>query len=496
MKKLVFGCSVLSAFAALAVNVDSVLVRQDWPWSSTLKVEYRVSDTADKPFDATVAVFNGETQVSAAVVKSALLDGELYAVDGTESLHVLSFDPKVLFGNSVKAVPNVRVTVSAATSPESMTEVLYKIFDLEAAAGSSPLDITRADLLNGKYGAIETDYSKIGTGFSTTLAPEDVLIWTDAVNYPGAKTTKLVMRKVPAAGKTFTFGSDSNEYGHQDNETKVQVKLTEDFFIGIFEFTQKQFELIWGSDKDLWGLALQKFTWPGDAVAYHYQRNFIVRGAHDFREWSGKENIDWPNNTSYPHTYHNDTICGKLRRKFGFVEFDLPTEAQWEFACRAGSATSLPSGREVGTASDADSKINSYVQQCGWIYWYGATEAQRFVHEVGLKAPNAYGLYDMIGNVSEQCLDYMSASTVSWASDSLVTDPVGPTSDLSTHSASINNLRVFRGANYGTWYSSSRIAYRQYNYGGEGQPQKEQGFRLVIPASANGKWASSPEKTH
>ena len=486
-RKIAFAGSVLLAFAASAVTVDSVLVRQDWPWSPLLKVEYRVSDTADRPFDVTASVFCGGTQVSDAVVRSALVSGELDRLDGREALHAFTLDPRTLFGGKAGTAPDVRVTLSAAPTPEP---ALYKVFDLEAPpSDKNPLDITRSDLLNGKYGAVETDFSRIHDGFSTTL--DDVLIWTDAVNYPGAKTTKLVMRRIPAADKTFTFGSAEGEYGHQDNETTVEVKLTEDFYIGVFELTQRQFELIWNGGKDLWGYALQPFANPGDAVAYHNQRNMMARGAHDMKDSTGKP-VDWPNNAEHPHACYGESICGKLRQKFGGLEFDLPTEAQWEFACRAGSATSLPSGREVGNGADRDSRINQYAQECGWIYWYNSKEAQRYVHEVGLKAPNAYGLYDMIGNVSEQCLDYMSAQTVSWANDGPVTDPVGPTSDLSSHSANINNLRVFRGPNFGTWYSHSRIAYRRYNYGGEGQPQVDQGLRLVIPASATGKWASSP----
>ena len=187
---IAFAGFVHLVFAASAVTVDSVLVRQNWPWSPLLKVEYRVSDTAARPFDVTVSVFNGDTQVPGAVVKSALVSGELDGVDGREALHAFALDPKTLFGDAAGAASDVRVTVSAAPTP---SPVLYKVFDLEAPpSDANPLDITEFDLLSGRYGAVETDYGRIGEGFSTTL--DDVLVWTDAVNYPGAKTTKLVMR--------------------------------------------------------------------------------------------------------------------------------------------------------------------------------------------------------------------------------------------------------------------------------------------------------------
>ena len=92
--------------------------------------------------------------------------------------------------------------------------------------------MTRGRLLNGEFGAFERDYSKIGEGFSTPL--KDVLIWTGVTNYPGAKTTKLVMRRIPAG---------VGYYHHVMDWGKPirTITVSQPYYIGVFELTQKQY---------------------------------------------------------------------------------------------------------------------------------------------------------------------------------------------------------------------------------------------------------------
>ena len=125
-------------------------------------------------------------------------------------------------------------------------------------------------------------------------------------------------------------------------------------------------------------------------------------------------------------------LYGKLRAKTG-IDFDLPTEAQWEYACRAGSSG------DWGLLADGSMGT---LDAMGW--YEGNSSSQ--THTVGTKTPNAWGLYDMHGNVWEWCLDWYSSSGYSG------TDPVGATS---------GNYRVQRG---GSWYGNGSCGSSFPNY--------------------------------
>jgi formylglycine-generating enzyme required for sulfatase activity len=161
------------------------------------------------------------------------------------------------------------------------------------------------------------------------------------------------------------------------------------------------------------------------------------------------EQVTWYDATNY---------CGKLTAKERAVgrlpagyEYRLPTEAEWEYACRAGTTTRFSYGDDP-----------SYTQ-LGEYAWY-ALNSGNTTHPVGVKKPNAWGLYDMHGNVWEWCGDWYDPYP-----GGSVTDPRGP------HTGS---FRVDRG---GGWYDGARrcrSAYRRcewadYRYGG-------MGFRLVL----------------
>ncbi len=161
----------------------------------------------------------------------------------------------------------------------------------------------------------------------------------------------------------------------------------------------------------------------------------MIRGSSNGGKWPSSSAVD------------SDSFLGKLRARTG-LEFDLPTEAQWEYACRAGTTTVY----SYGNSADGD------------YMWYNSNSGYH-TNDVGLKKPNPYGLYDMHGNVFEWCLDWYG--TLAYG-----TDPKGISLGTSRvrRSGTYNN-----GTDYLTSSSRSSIDPSLALYG-------DIGFRLVSPS--------------
>ena len=232
--------------------------------------------------------------------------------------------------------------------------------------------------------------------------------WTDEY-----KTTKLVLKRIEAG--SFIMGSDQTDESHR-------VTLTKPFYCGVFEVTQKQWELVTGGNPS---------NFSGDKRSVEQVSYNAIRGSSTGAQWPASNAVD------------SSSFLGKLRARTG-LDFDLPTEAQWEYACRAGTTT---------TYSYGDSASGIYM-------WYCDNSSDQ-THEVGTKSPNPWGLYDMHGNVWEWCLDWYG--TLSYG-----TDPQGSSS---------GSNRVLRG---GSWnnIASNCTSSNRFNY----YPSYEldyYGFRLV-----------------
>ncbi len=198
--------AVFASFAATAhaltvhaAKVEEVKVRQLWPWSTDIKVEYTLSGVT-APVDISITAYDGERQLDTAALVAATT-GDRFAIPDN-GVHTLTIDPVKAFGTGQIALADFKVRIDVAESSESMTEVVYKVIRI---SDGDCRDITRADFFNGKVdGGYETDYSKIYSTYSTSLS--DVLIWTGVTNNPAYKTTHIVMRHIKCKGVQWTMG--------------------------------------------------------------------------------------------------------------------------------------------------------------------------------------------------------------------------------------------------------------------------------------------------
>jgi formylglycine-generating enzyme required for sulfatase activity len=230
---------------------------------------------------------------------------------------------------------------------------------------------------------------------------------------------KVSMKLVLIPAGKFMMGSPKDEKDRKDNEgPQHEVMISKPFYMGVYAVTQEQYEQIMGNNPSQF------------------------RGAQN-----PVECVSWDDAVEF---------CKKLSQKTGKT-VALPTEAEWEYACRAGSKTRFSYG-------DDEDKLGDYA-------WYDNNSGDT-THPVGQKKPNAWGLYDMHGNVWQWCSDWCGGSYA----NANKTDPTGPAS---------GSLRVLRGGswNLGPWACPS--AYRNWgNLDGHDYSGGGVGFRVVAAGAA------------
>ena len=250
--------------------------------------------------------------------------------------------------------------------------------------------------------------------------------WSDTY-----KTYKLVMRKIPKG--TFTMGGRSTDYPGAADDGLHSVTLTKDFYIGVFEVTQRQWEFVMGNKPSYFTNATYYATRPVERVSYY-----------DIREKPTNSAItpNWPASSQV----QADSFMGMLRAKTGLSTFDLPTESQWEYACRAGTDTALNTGYNLtNTSSDVHMGLAGRYSYNGGSGSIQNGDTSVATAKVGSYLPNAWGLYDMHGNVWEWCLDWNGTYP------GTVTDPFG---------AASGSYRVRRGGSWDSLVYDCRSAYR------------------------------------
>jgi formylglycine-generating enzyme required for sulfatase activity len=250
---------------------------------------------------------------------------------------------------------------------------------------------------------------------------------------PDVVTNKFGMKLIRIEPGTFSMGSPPKEFGRSSDEIQHKVVITKPFRMGSYPVTQGEYRRVMGKDpENLHFTAGGKYSTKLRGVE---RDNFPVEGLslHEAQEFC-------------------ETLSAKEKRKYR-----LPTEAEWEYACRAGTETAYSIGNQVKDPDRA---------------WHAGNSGGR-IHAVGEKDPNPWGLYDMHGNVMEYCQDRYDAKYHIGLVEPQI-DPKGP-----TDSKSVENF-VARGGGWdGKEPNGIRSAARTRIFPGVSSYDNT-GFRIVL----------------
>ena len=378
--------------------VTGVKARQRWPWNGLVDIDYEILEGMD------TTGLEVEITVAAGgtnwVAQTFLAGAEPSSAAGK---HRATWDAAADVAGEIVASNLVATVALVQFAPET----LYGVIDLSKGtqAASYPFSYL-AEVPEGGWG-------------------------------DDCKTTKLVMRRV-------TRGDWNNGAFQMGGATETAVAKA--YYIGVFPVTQKQWQQVTGEKPSYFAKRDCYAARPVEQVSYS-----AIRGASAGAGWPGDNAVD------------GTSFLGLLRAKTGIGALDLPTEAQWEFACRAGTTNDFNSGSDCtnNTQDAVMDAVGRYAcnggmndsESCGTD---GGTAA------VGSYAANAWGLYDMHGNVWEWCLDWWDDSPAGGI------EPKGPES---------GTMRVLRGGAWNEFAGRCTSSARTRNvpsgssYGG--------GFRLA-----------------
>jgi formylglycine-generating enzyme required for sulfatase activity len=235
-------------------------------------------------------------------------------------------------------------------------------------------------------------------GASVSPADGDEAAADSPAHLPGKDSIALLNSSgfsfvaIPAG--TFMMGSAESELGRNDDERQHEVTLTRGFCMQTTLVTQKQWKLVMGTEPSLFGI--EGDDCPVEGVSWNEVQEFV-----------------------------------RKLNSLGDASYRLPSEAEWEYACRAGTASAFASGEITVFSCGHDASLDAAGWYCGNSGWK--------VHPVAQKAPNAWGLYDMHGNVCEWCQD--------WYGNYPATPQIDPLG------SAFGPGRVVRG---GSWFSNSQ----------------------------------------
>ena len=414
MKRLIALASVLAAVAAAdAVTLEVSGARQRYPWNGKVDIDY------------SIVLSEGEAPLDAASDRiEALAVDESDSPARTNVLHV--FEPAVL----PLSAGSHRVTWDA------------KAEGLDFASGDFKVVLSVCHYAP-KYLVIDVSAGKDALSYPVAYL-DGTPTTPGGFNAEKYKGDSIVLHLIPAG--SFVMGSPATgDEGGKNvriaaREVQHPVTLTRPYYIGLFEITQKQYFNVTGAEPSTYAGPYR----PVEKVSYG-----DIRGTN--------KGSQWPDGTDVDET----TFLGLLRDKTG-LSLDLPTDAQWEYACRAGTVSAFNDGSAYGTGAMA--RLGCFKDNPG-------IDGKHTV--VGSYQANAWGLYDMHGNVGEWCLDFVKDAVETLGQR---IDPVGP--DANTRQG---NYRILRGGCHSDGENYCRSANRWYEYGNPNTARSDKyGFRIAL----------------
>jgi formylglycine-generating enzyme len=278
------------------------------------------------------------------------------------------------------------------------------------------------------------------SGASVFIDNSTELASSTAGGSPGESKTVAGMEFMWIPKGSFTMGSPASEANRDKDEKQHRVNLTQGYWLGATEVTKGQF-------KQFVRATAYKTTAENEGWCWIYDGEWQNKSGYSWKKLGFSQSDDHPVACV---SWHDAKAYIKWLNRQGQGRFSLPTEAQWEYAARAGTTTAYSFGNDA-------SQLGDYA-------WYGDNSGKE-THAVASKKPNPWGLYDMRGNVSEWTADWYDKTYPSGAT----TDPTGGSS---------GSGRVFRGGgwDHGAQYLRSANRYF-YSPGVRGSSI---GFRLLL----------------
>ena len=407
------GAALALECSAVTLSVDKV--QQRYPWNGLVDIDYTIGFAEG---EATIDVLQ-ERLVFTLVdesVSPATTNG-IYYINDCAPVPTTAGTYRVTWNANADGVTNfsnaARVELALCRwAPK------YMIVDIHYGTETNVFDVSYMD------------------------APPATAGGFNAEEYKG---DKIVFRLIPPG--SFVMGSQPGEYkrAEQGREDAHNVTLSKPFYIGIFELTQKQYAYLMGP---------KTFAYPG-----------VYRPADTLDYSSLRQSKAWPEDKSIP----DYAILGVLRKKTGLA-FDLPTDAQWEYACRAGSTGRFCNGTP---SEDNETVWAHFVENIGR---FSSNKTDRRCGDgddgntaiVGSYEPNAWGLYDMHGNVAEIVCDWFSDEICNLGQK---VDPVG---------VPYNNGIIKRGGSIDSSPLSSTVSYKSSDHYSDARTYQGARFALTV----------------